>query len=54
MESISEVGGVKYVTVHNPWGVDGRSYDSNYGDGLMKLTFAKFRACFFYIVACQA
>ncbi|MBN1556349.1 MAG: pre-peptidase C-terminal domain-containing protein [Phycisphaerae bacterium] len=27
-----------YVTVYNPWGVDGRSYDSNYNDGLLRLS----------------
>ena len=27
-----------YVTVYNPWGVDGRSWDSNYYDGLLRLS----------------
>ncbi|MFW6153980.1 MAG: C2 family cysteine protease [Planctomycetota bacterium] len=32
------VNGARYVTVHNPWGVDGRTYDSNPDDGVLRLT----------------
>jgi hypothetical protein len=38
--------GTWYITVYNPWGVDGRSYDSNYGDGLLRLSVADFEAHF--------
>jgi len=51
---LSEESGTRYVTVHNPWGVDGQSWDSNYSDGLLKLTVSKFLSCFSYAVACQA
>lgn len=54
VHSIFEQDGTRYVTVHNPWGVDGRSWDDNYYDGLMTLTMSKFRACFSYVVSCQA
>lgn len=36
----------KTITVYNPWGVDGRSYDSNYYDGLLTLTVAQVQASF--------
>jgi hypothetical protein len=35
---IMSIDDSNYVTVYNPWGVDGRSYDSNYGDGLLRLS----------------
>ncbi len=35
-----------YVTVYNPWGVDGASYDSNSGDGYLRLTISVFQANF--------
>jgi hypothetical protein len=38
-----------YVTVYNPWGDDGRTWDSNYGDGLLRLTAAEFAARFQWI-----
>ncbi|MBN1943093.1 MAG: hypothetical protein JW849_07340 [Phycisphaerae bacterium] len=30
-----------YVTVYNPWGVDGRTWDSNYNDGLLRLSISQ-------------
>jgi hypothetical protein len=38
--------GVQYVTVRNPWGVDGAGSDSNTQDGLVKITLAQFVTCF--------
>ncbi len=35
-----------YVTVYNPWGVDGKSYDSNYNDGLLRLSISAVQTCF--------
>lgn len=35
---VHEDAGQQYVTVYNPWGVDGRSWDGNYSDGLLTLT----------------
>jgi Ca2+-binding RTX toxin-like protein len=46
VKSIEGVGDAAYVTVYNPWGVDGRSYDSNYNDGLLRLSIAKIQECF--------
>jgi len=39
-----------YVTVYNPWGVDGKSYDSNYNDGLLRLSMSQVQACFSALV----
>ncbi len=33
-----------YVTVYNPWGVDGRSWDSNYNDGLLRLSIEQIQS----------
>jgi hypothetical protein len=38
--------GTWYITVYNPWGVDGTSWDSNSDDGLLRLTAAQFKARF--------
>lgn len=35
-----------YVTVYNPWGVDGTNYDSNSSDGLLRLSLNTFLAKF--------
>lgn len=43
-----------YVTVYNPWGFDGASYDSNSGDGLLKLTASQFQSSFGTIQTCNA
>jgi hypothetical protein len=41
------------ITVYNPWGVDGASYDSNYGDGLLTLSINQFKAAFCYMSICS-
>jgi hypothetical protein len=46
IKSIEGAGADAYVTVYNPWGVDGRSYDSNYNDGLLRLSIAQIQQCF--------
>lgn len=33
-----------YVTVYNPWGVDGRSWDGNYNDGLLRLSIRQIQS----------
>lgn len=33
-----------YVTVYNPWGVDGRTWDSNSSDGLLRLSISQIQA----------
>ena len=44
--SVEGSGDSAYVTVYNPWGVDGRSYDSNYSDGLLRLSISMVQTCF--------
>jgi hypothetical protein len=43
---IHSIDNDNYVTVYNPWGVDGRSWDSNYYDGLIRLSIDQIRANF--------
>ena len=38
--------GIQYITVRNPWGVDGAGNDSNTQDGFVKITLAQFVSCF--------
>lgn len=47
--SVDTISGQLYVTLYNPWGRDGRSYDSNPADGLLRLTITKFIAEFDYV-----
>ena len=54
VHSVSLVGGAWYVTVYNPWGFDGASYDSNPGDGLLTLTASQFQSLFGYVQVCNA
>ena len=46
--------GTWYVTVYNPWGVDGDGSDSNTGDGLIKLSADQFKASFYMVSASLA
>jgi hypothetical protein len=46
VKSIEGTGADAYVTVYNPWGFDGTSYDSDPNDGLLRLSMAQIRACF--------
>jgi hypothetical protein len=46
--------GVWYVTVYNPWGFDGASWDSNSSDGLLTLTASQFQSCFTTVETCNA
>ena len=46
VKSVESAAGQTYVTVYNPWGIDGRSYDSNYNDGLLRLTIDQVQTCF--------
>jgi len=43
IKSIEEAGEGRFVTVYNPWGIDGRVYDDNYDDGLLRLSLAQFQ-----------
>jgi hypothetical protein len=50
VKSAEGVGDDAYVTVYNPWGVDGCDYDSNPNDGLLRLSIAKIQECFLFAV----
>lgn len=54
VKSVESSGGTTYVTVYNPWGYDGYSYDSNGSDGLLRLTMAQFQAKFSAVAVCNA
>jgi len=38
-----------YVTIYNPWGYDGKVYDDNYNDGLLKITIDFLKINFAYL-----
>jgi len=46
VQSVQTVNEQMYVTVYNPWGVDGRSWDSNYYDGLLTISIDQVIQCF--------
>lgn len=50
IKSITTTGGTTFVTVYNPWGVDGRTADSNSSDGLITLSIADFERYFTAVV----
>lgn len=54
VQSVQQIGGVWYVSVYNPWGVDGMAYDSNPNDGLLLLTIDQFQAAFVTVQICNA
>jgi len=54
VKSVETDAGGTCVTVYNPWGFDGKSYDSNSGDGLLRLTLADFRRNFSAVVVSLA
>ena len=51
VKSIDDNG---YVTVYNPWGVDGRSWDNNYSDGLLKLSIEQIQSNYSAVVVSVA
>ena len=44
----------KFVTVYNPWGTDGRRYDDNPYDGLVRLSISQVQDYFMAVVTCSA
>jgi hypothetical protein len=46
VKSIETSGGQTWVTVYNPWGVDGKTWDSNPADGLIRVTLGQFQSTF--------
>ncbi|MCD6364357.1 MAG: hypothetical protein J7M14_00620, partial [Planctomycetes bacterium] len=54
VESVESVEGRLFVTVFNPWGVDGCSWDDNYDDGLVTISIDQVVSDFSHLVACLA
>ncbi|MHC4716393.1 MAG: C2 family cysteine protease, partial [Planctomycetota bacterium] len=54
VRSIEQTDEGRFVTVYNPWGVDGRSYDANYSDGMIRLNMYQFQEYFIAVVTCAA
>jgi hypothetical protein len=54
VNAVTNENGTWYVTVYNPWGFDGASWDSNPSDGLLKLTAAQFLTAFMAVETCSA
>jgi hypothetical protein len=46
VKSAQIIGGQRYLTVFNPWGGDGRDWDSNPGDGLLTLSMEQVQTNF--------
>lgn len=54
VKGIEITAGGTFVTVYNPWGIDGASYDSNSNDGLLRVTMDNFMSNFDAVVVCSA
>ena len=54
VHSVENVDGVWYITVYNPWGYDGASWDTDSADGLLRLTADLFRNAFYGLTTCLA
>ena len=44
--SAETVDGNRTITVYNPWSTDGKAYDDNPDDGLLKLSLEQFKDAF--------
>jgi hypothetical protein len=54
VQSVQYVNNAWMVTVYNPWGIDGMSYDSTPNDGLLTISLSLFVQDFSDIVVCAA
>jgi hypothetical protein len=54
VESVSQTAEGTFVTVYNPWGYDGKTWDSNPGDGLLTISVTQLKACFTTALICLA
>jgi hypothetical protein len=54
IHSVTNVNGTWYVTVYNPWGWDGTSWDANTYDGLLTVTASQFQSWFTTVEVCYA
>jgi hypothetical protein len=46
VQSVETTSEGMFVTVYNPWGFDGRSWDGNSGDGLLTLSIGQIQTYF--------
>jgi hypothetical protein len=53
VQSVQRIGEDGYVTLYNPWGVDGRTWDPDPNDGLIRLSIQQVRDNFSRIVTAQ-
>jgi len=54
VESVSQTSEGTFVTVFNPWGYDGRTWDANSSDGLLTISVTQLKACFTTALICLA
>ena len=54
VKSVETIGADQFVTVYNPWGVDGRSWDDNYYDGLLTISIDQVQSSFSAVVVSLA
>ena len=54
IKSVQQTSGGMTVTVYNPWGIDGKSFDSNPNDGLLTLTIAQIQQYYSAVVTSLA
>lgn len=54
VKSVFTSDGQEYVTVYNPWGNDGRTWDGNYADGLLTLSIDQVQQYFSAVVVSVA
>lgn len=53
LEGVESTADGVFVTVYNPWGIDGKNWDSNSNDGLLRLPLSTFQAQFVGISVCM-
>ncbi len=54
VRSLDTVDGQMYVTVYNPWGTDGRNWDSDSYDGILRVPIELFQEAFVALVTSYA
>ena len=54
VKSVESTEAGDFVTLYNPWGVDGRAWDNNYQDGLLVLSITDVQEHFFAVVMSAA
>lgn len=54
VESVTQTSEGTFVTVFNPWGYDGKTWDSNPNDGLLTISMTQLKASFTTALICLA